>query len=179
MNLPSILENKALEYATDKHKSQKRKDGSQYIEHPKRVAEIVKKYKSSSKIDELVKAAFLHDTIEDTDTTEEDLEKLFGGLVASLVRELTSDKEKAKEVGKTSYLSDKMKNMSSWGLVIKLSDRLDNVSGLKTVKSKKFVEKYKKETSDILNNLEKERKILSRTHKKLIKEIRNKLEELD
>ncbi len=133
--------------------------------------------KSTRHTNAFIKAALLHDTIEDTDTTEEDLKKMFGGLVASLVIELTSDKEKAKEVGKGEYLSGKMINMTGWALTIKLADRLDNVSDLESAKPK-FVERYKKETAFILDKLEHSRK-LSFTQKRIAREIRKKLKEIE
>jgi (p)ppGpp synthase/HD superfamily hydrolase len=167
---------KAFFYAKNAHKGQSRSDKSPYIKHPARVAAIVKKYKTSKSIDDILSAAYLHDTIEDTKTTERDLKDLFGGLVSSLVKELTSNKEDIEKVGKTQYLLDKMSNMSSWALVIKLADRLDNVSDLRTAKSEAWRNKYKKETIDILNQLEKRRE-LSSTHKKIIDEIRKKIEE--
>jgi len=176
MKLKQLLESKeADDYASKKHKDQKRRSGEPYINHPKRVAQLVKQYKSSNQINNLIKAALLHDTLEDTDTTPEDLKKLFGGLVASLVKELTSDKIKAKE-DKTSYLTNKMVNMSSWALVIKLADRLDNVQDITTA-PKPWALKYKQQTITILNSLVKNR-TLSNTQKNLIKAIRNKLEEL-
>jgi len=165
-------------YASQKHKGQTRSDGLPYITHPMQVANNIIKYKSSHNIDALVKAALLHDTIEDTDTTHKDLEKLFGGLVASLVKELTSDKDKIKKIGKTEYLTKKMVQMSSYALVIKLADRLDNVSDIKTAKTPEWRRKYKLETETILKRLESERE-LSNTHKKIIKAIREKLSEID
>lgn len=180
MKLKSIIEQmekQAKEYATQKHSKQKRKFSKEpYVEHPKRVAELIRTYKSSKNKDELISAALLHDTIEDTDTTEEDLKKLFGGLVASLVKELSSDDEGIKKLGKTEYLTDKMLKMSSWALTIKLADRLENVSDLKDT-SDKFRDKYTKETKKILQRLEKERE-LSNTQKKLVSIIKQKLNEL-
>ena len=165
----------AARYAASAHAGQKRSSGHAYISHPVRVANIVKKYKDSKKLDDLLSAAFLHDTIEDTDTDEEKLRKMFGKLVASIVKELTSDKKEIEKVGKTNYLSNKMANMSSWALVIKLADRLDNVSDLETAKSDAWRKKYKRETEDVLDHLEKNRE-LSGTHKRLISDIRGKLE---
>lgn len=165
----------AARYAASAHAGQKRSSGHAYISHPVRVANIVKKYKNSKKLDDLLSAAFLHDTIEDTDTNEEKLRKMFGELVASIVKELTSDKKEIEKVGKTNYLSNKMANMSSWALVIKLADRLDNVSDLETAKSDAWRKKYKRETEDILDHLEKNRE-LSGTHRRLISAIRGKLE---
>lgn len=169
---------KAFFYAKSAHKGQTRSDKSPYIRHPARVAAIVKKYKTSKSIDALLSAAYLHDTIEDTETTEKDIKELFGGLVSSLVKELTSDKDAIDKVGKTQYLIDKMSNMSSWGLVIKLADRLDNVSDIRTAKSATWRNKYKNETINILNQLEQNRE-LTNTHKKIIEEIRKKISELE
>jgi guanosine-3',5'-bis(diphosphate) 3'-pyrophosphohydrolase len=168
----------ALKYATQAHSGQTRSDKSPYITHPVRVAKNIEQYKKSHNLDALISAAYLHDTIEDTDTTFEDLEKMFGGLVASLVKELTSDKEKIKEMGKTEYLIHKMKGMTSWALAIKLADRLDNVSDLKTAKNPAWRHKYRKETEEILNRIERER-VLTGSHKNIITMIRKKLSELD
>lgn len=166
-------------FATVAHQGQTRKfAGEPYVEHPKRVAKIVKKFKGNShKLDALTKAALLHDTIEDTDTTEEDLKRLYGGLVASLVKELSSDTKEIKNAGKASYLSSKLSGMSSWGLVIKLADRLDNVSDLFQA-GKTFRDKYTRETKIILKNLKQNRK-LTATQMKLISAIEDKLKEAE
>lgn len=84
---------KALRYAAKAHSGQKRRSGAPYIQHPIEVARFVKQFKSSNNLDALIQAAYLHDTVEDTDTTHEDLVKQFGGLVADMVKQLTSDKE--------------------------------------------------------------------------------------
>lgn len=176
-NILEAMEKQAKEYATQKHSKQKRKfSGEPYVEHPKRVAELIRKYKSSKNKDELISAALLHDTIEDTDTTEEDLKKLFGGLITSLVKELSSEKEQIEKIGKDDYLSGKMLDMSSWALTIKLADRLDNVSDLLD-SNEKFRDRYSKETKSILQKLEKGR-TLSDTQKKLVTAIKEKLAEL-
>ena len=168
----------ALQYATQAHAGQTRSGGDPYIGHPVRVAQIVQQYKQSHNIDALIAAAYLHDTIEDTDTTHEALHDLFGGLVASLVLELTSDLEEIKRVGKKEYLAKKMAHdMSSYGLVIKLADRLDNVKDIATAKSPAWRARYRDETEHIMDYLEKNR-VLSDTHKKLIELIRHKLAEI-
>lgn len=176
----SLRENsaKALEYAVKAHKGQFRSDGSEYVKHPERVAEFVKKFKKSHNMDALISAAYLHDTIEDTNTTHEDLEKMFGGLIASMVKELTSDKDEIAKVGKDEYLAKKMAKMSSWSLVIKLADRLDNVQDIATAKTPEWRRKYKAETEMILSRLEKDRE-LSNAHKKIIRAIRDKLDEVE
>lgn len=172
-DLPQVLN-----FATQAHQGQTRSGGEPYIGHPVRVANTVEKLKKSKNLDALIAAAYLHDTIEDTNTTHEDLEKLFGGLVASLVKELTSDKEQIDKVGKTEYLSKKMAHdMSSYALVIKLADRLDNVKDIATAKSPAWRAKYRTETMRILDYIEQNR-TLSGTHKKLIGLIREKLKEI-
>jgi (p)ppGpp synthase/HD superfamily hydrolase len=103
---------------------------------------------------------------------------LFGGLVASLVQELTSDLEKIKQVGKQEYLAKKMAHeMSSWGLLIKLADRLDNVQDIATAKSPAWRARYKAETEHIMDYIEKNR-VLTGTHQKLVGLIREKLREI-
>jgi len=167
----------ALHFATTAHSGQTRSGGDPYITHPVSVADSVKKYKRSQKLDALIQAALLHDTIEDTNTTYEDLETLFGGLVASLVKELTSDSEQIQKMGKANYLAHKMANMSSYALVIKLADRLDNIKDIATAKTPAWREKYKNETLHILDHIERNRK-LSKTHRVFIDLIRKKLSEL-
>ncbi|MCK4997367.1 HD domain-containing protein [Candidatus Pacearchaeota archaeon] len=170
---------RAKEFAIKKHKGQTRKDGSPYVNHPIRVADIVSKFKKSHKIDDLVAAAYLHDTLEETDTGVYELSENFGYLVALLVVELTTDKFSCSKVGKTAYLAHKLSSenaLGNWALVIKLADRLDNVSDLITMDIK-FAKKYKKETEEILKVVEEKRE-LTEVHKKLIKVIREKLEEV-
>ena len=79
-----ILE--ALDFATAAHKGQKRKSGDPYISHPVAVTEIVIEWGLD---EESVIAALLHDTIEDTNVTVEDIEHKFGTPVAELVQGLT------------------------------------------------------------------------------------------
>lgn len=170
---------KALKFAKEKHEGQFRADKkTPYITHPMRVAKILKKFKKSHRIDELVAAALLHDTLEDTETGINELRENFGETVALLVIELTNNPLEIQKLGKTKYFCKKLSSsdeISSWALAIKLADRLDNISDLKNLpKSKKWVKAYKKQTEDILVYLEKNR-ILTNTHKKLIAEIRKKL----
>lgn len=168
----------ALQFATKAHAGQTRSGGEPYITHPMRVADSIKQYKKSHNLDALINAALLHDTLEDTDTTHEALQDLFGGLTASLVKELTSDPEQIKKMGKANYLAHKMAAMSSYALVIKLADRLDNVRDIATAKTPEWRAKYKKETEQILNYIEKTR-ALSKTHRIFIDLIRNKLSEIN
>ena len=160
----------AKSFATIKHSSQTRRGGAPYISHPNAVADGVAKFKGSSKnIEKIKNAAYLHDTLEDTDTTYEELLQQFGKVTADMVAELTSDKEEIKKVGKTAYLQQKMARMSSYALVVKLVDRLHNLSDLKQ-SDPKWAIKYSLQTQEILNYLIKKRD-LTQTHKTIIWEI--------
>lgn len=142
--------NKAFTFAKDKHFGQKRKGGLPYITHPEAVAKIVSSYLSNENV---IAACYLHDCLEDTDTTYEEIEKEFGKVVANLVLELTSDESKIKEIGdKGKYLSDKMNKMSDSALIIKLADRLHNISDFENA-NPSWIDKYKKQTEYIIKNL--------------------------
>jgi (p)ppGpp synthase/HD superfamily hydrolase len=99
-----------------------------YIIHPIIVSYILAQYKQSKNIEELICASLLHDTLEDTDTTFIEIAENFSPLVASLVLELTSDDKLVKEMGKLNYFKIKWLGYSNYGLIIKLADRLSNIS---------------------------------------------------
>ena len=80
------LINQAIAYAREKHKEQKRKDGSPYIIHPLAVAEIVAEMGLDT---DAVLSALLHDCIEDTDASHDDIARLFGTTVAEIVEGVT------------------------------------------------------------------------------------------
>lgn len=170
---------KAKTIATKAHQNQYRKSGEPYIIHPEEVAKIIHKVKSSKEIAALIAAAYLHDTVEDTNITLDDIKEQFGDLIMSLVNEVTSNKEKLKLSGKEEYLIDKVLNISSWALVIKLADRLHNMKDFKKIMKsndknrKNWVIKYAKQTKNIIEELEWYRK-LSFTQKILIKKIKKK-----
>ncbi len=168
----NISENlkKAIDFAVKMHEGQTRLNGEPYIKHPLHVVQNVLKYKKSKNIEVLLMSACLHDTIEDTETTYYDIVQNFGPQVASLVLELTTDEDMKNALGKQQYLSIKMKNMSSWALVIKLCDRLDNVNDLVNCEDEKFKNKYINETIEIIDYLLKNAK-LSNTHIAIIEQI--------
>ena len=166
------IEKRALEYAMIKHKGIYRKGTTHepYINHPLRVAELIKKYKGDSKgIEYLTSAAYLHDVLEDTNTTFEELVDKFGIQVAELVKEVTSIKEMKNAMGKRKYLAVKLKNMSNWALTLKLCDRLDNISDLETT-NEKFRLKYIDETRYIIFYLMNNRE-LTETQKNIVADI--------
>ena len=164
------ISKKALEFAKTKHQGQKRKDGSPYINHPMKVANFVDYYfYDDIRLDELKAIAYLHDTLEDTNTTYEELVSNFGFFISSTVKELTNDDNKKKALTKKVYLSYKMCNMSDYALSIKLIDRLSNVEDLKNVDIN-FRIKYTKETIYILKYLLNNKELLH-VQKEIIDEI--------
>lgn len=146
----------ALKYAYEKHFGQVRKDGTPYINHPVRVANFVQNFIFDYDIydnkEDVIIAALLHDTLEDTIATYDELLTLFGKRVALLVKELTNDDVLKKELGKEYYLMVKVVSMSDVALFIKLCDRLDNVIDLVN-SDYSFQLKYIKETINIINYL--------------------------
>jgi guanosine-3',5'-bis(diphosphate) 3'-pyrophosphohydrolase len=130
------LSEKARDFARAAHTNQYRRDsGEPYVVHCERVADSVAKnydmYKESGgdrSLDVLVSAALLHDTLEDTPTTALDIDREFGGDVAEMVVELTSDASEIARVGKTAYLSRKIEMLSLGALFVKLHDRIDNLA---------------------------------------------------
>lgn len=169
----------AFKFMKTKHGIQERKTGGYYFEHPRRVASLVLKFKDSYRIEDLLIIALLHDVLEDTTATYEQVENLFGTMIADTVLELTSDKSKtASAQSKREYLADKMIHMSSYALVIKLCDRLDNISDLNKT-SDEFKKKYVDETKYILNEIDKNRSVITTTHHRLIHEINETLKKLE
>lgn len=140
----------ALKFAQKKHMGQSRKfDETPYIDHPIGVVKILKEYTSD---EDIICAAYLHDTVEDTNTTLEEIKSIFHQNIASLVEELTSNREYEKKMGKPQYLTQKINAMSEKAKLIKLSDRLHNVSDIES-NPIQFGKRYAEETAFILNNL--------------------------
>lgn len=175
-------EKQAWEFAKQAHKGQVRKFiGKPYFDaHVQKVNGIVKQYTSD---EDLLIAALLHDVIEDCyedkDVGYHEIKNIFGERVANLVRELTSlDEELDYDYSgnKTDYLIDKMINMTDDALIIKFADRLQNISDAFTA-SEKFRNKYFKETSEIIHELESHRKF-NRIQNLLVNEIKSKLDNI-
>lgn len=167
---------RAIIYATEKHKGVTRKgDGTPYIIHPIRVMMTLFGIKGNSvNIYLLAVAAILHDVVEDCGVTIQEIAELFGYDVAAIVEQLTSDSDKIEAMGKTEYLTQKLLKISSYALVIKLIDRLDNIKDMKTM-PETFSSRQIKSTMVILNALEMGRK-LTGTHKTLISMIREEMD---
>jgi (p)ppGpp synthase/HD superfamily hydrolase len=167
---------KAKKLSERAHKNQIRKfDGSPYIVHPKSVVKIVINNKKSKNIKELISAAYLHDVIEDSGISFNFLLKEFGYMVASIILEVTNDKPLVKKYGKKHYMSNKVLTLTNYGLVIKLSDRLDNVSDL-YLADIDFKDRYVDETKFVIQVLEDFRD-LTGTQIKLVKQIKDKIDD--
>ena len=120
----------ALAFAAAKHRDQRRKDveASPYINHPIALANLLV---NVGKVDDPVTlcAAILHDTIEDTNTTEAELSAEFGDEICKVVLEVTDDKSlpskarKAAQVAHAPHVSERAK-------LVKLADKISNLTDL-------------------------------------------------
>ena len=148
----------AYKFAKHKHRGQYRDDGSPYIIHPVRVAELTRENKPSTNAKILYISALLHDTLEDTYTSYKEICNRFDSQVASLVMELSTAKEVPHTLkgGKAEYLSKKMENMTNYALFIKLCDRLDNLRDVAHTNEEK-VNRLVRETKTILEYLQQHR----------------------
>ena len=144
------LVDKAVEYANAKHQYQKRKDGSPYIIHPLAVAEVVAEMGLDM---DAILGALLHDCIEDTDASHEDIEKLFGTTVAELVEGVT----KLTRANFSSTEQAQMENLRKMFMamskdirvvLIKIADRLHNMRTMQYQSPAKQIVKCR-ETMDI------------------------------
>ena len=149
-NADMALIQRAVEYAENKHKDQQRKDGSPYIIHPLAVAEIV--VEMGLDIDAVL-GALLHDCIEDTDASHEEIEKLFGTSVAELVEgvtKLTRANFSSTEQAQMENLRKMFMAMSKdiRVMLIKIADRLHNMRTMQYQTPAKQVSKCR-ETMDI------------------------------
>ena len=120
----------AAHFAAIKHSSQRRKnkDASPYINHP---IEVARHLSAVGEVDdeEILIAALLHDTIEDTQTTREEIATAFGEPVARLVVECTDDKRLPKAERKRLQV-EKAPKKSDGAKVIKIADKTCNLRSL-------------------------------------------------
>ena len=118
---------KAVDFAALKHRRQRRKDAeaSPYINHPLSLARVLKLEAGVDDIDVLV-AAILHDTVEDTQTTVEELAREFGAQVAGIVAEVTDDKALPKPEKKRLQVEN-APHLSPGARLVKLADKICNL----------------------------------------------------
>jgi len=126
--IPALME--ATMFAADKHRGQKRKDaqGTPYINHPIIVVNLMAGVGGITDI-EALQAGMLHDTVEDTDTSPEEIETRFGYAVRSLVMEVTDDKSLEKQERKRIQI-EKAPRLSPRAKVIKLADKTANLTDI-------------------------------------------------
>jgi guanosine-3',5'-bis(diphosphate) 3'-pyrophosphohydrolase len=118
---------KALAFAAHKHRDQRRKDAdaSPYINHPIALADALVNEGGVTDF-EVLCAALLHDTVEDTDTTHEELVDAFGSRIARIVAEVTDDKHLPKAERKRLQIEHAPK-ISHEAKLVKLADKLVNL----------------------------------------------------
>ena len=161
---------RAYGFAEQAHKGQVRKfSGLPYFSHPKGVSRLIVERCVD---DYMVSASLLHDVLEDTKVTEEELREQFSTEVCSLVVELTSDSDLQRRQGKQNYLAIKMLSMSNKALTIKLADRLHNVLYLQGDEvSVDFIKKYYHETVFIIMAIKDKRRDLTSVQEGLLDDI--------
>jgi guanosine-3',5'-bis(diphosphate) 3'-pyrophosphohydrolase len=121
---------RAVAFSAARHRNQRRKgaEAFPYINHPVEVAEMLASVGGVTDLDTLI-AAILHDTIEDTETSREEIEAIFGQRVRAIVEEVTDDKRlpqilrKKLQVQHAPGLSDPAK-------LIKIADKMSNIQEL-------------------------------------------------
>ena len=150
-NLDENLLNQAYVFTVKKHGDQKRASGDPYFSHPVEVAGIL----TELKLDEpTIVTGLLHDTLEDTDATYEELQRLFGEEVAQLVDgvtklsklELTADQNKQAENFRKLLVATASDIRV---LIVKLADRLHNMRTLHYIQDPKRKQRIAQETLEI------------------------------
>jgi guanosine-3',5'-bis(diphosphate) 3'-pyrophosphohydrolase len=124
----AVLE--ALEFAAARHRDQRRKgaDASPYVNHLIRVTRLLADA-GGGEDGVLLCAAALHDTIEDTDTTAEELERRFGVEIRTVVEEVTDDKRMPKAARKRHQI-ERAPHLSRRARQLKIADKISNVEDI-------------------------------------------------
>src|SRR5271165_1506834 len=123
--LPFLM--RALAFAAEKHRNQRRKDkdASPYINHPIALADVLANEGGVEDV-EVLAAAILHDTIEDTETTEDELRREFGDAIADTVLAVTDDKTLEKAERKRLQI-EHAAALTPAAKLVKLADKICNV----------------------------------------------------
>ena len=161
---------KAYMLAFEKHFGVKRKSGEDYIIHPLNVAYILTEIYADAKT---IQAALLHDVVEDTDVTIEEIEEMFGSEVALLVNGVTKINRLNFQGDNEAMIANHRKILVGLTedvrvIIIKLADRLHNMRTIWALPEKKQKQKAK-ETLDILTPI---------AHRLGIGSIKSELEDL-
>ena len=157
---------RAMDFVRDAHAGQIRDEGTPYIEHIEGVLKILKD-EFHVRADTALSVAALHDVIEDTSVTYEDLKNAFGPVIADAVLTLTKkDGQDTK-----AYLDNISNSDISWLMIIKLADRLHNLRTIKRTgnpekimrkcqETKEYYMSYAKAYPDIERKLMNELRVL-------------------
>ena len=171
---------KAARFAAHKHRNQRRKDEERtpYINHPISVAKIISEI-GNVEDPEVLAAALLHDTLEDTKTTPEELIDNFGERVCNLVQEVSDDKTLPKLERKQRQI-DHAKEISEGAALIKLGDKISNVTDITNTPptdwdSNRRLE-YFEWAEKVINNCPKVNEKLETYFKNIIQKGREKLQ---
>jgi guanosine-3',5'-bis(diphosphate) 3'-pyrophosphohydrolase len=118
---------KAMAFAADKHRNQRRKDAdaSPYINHPIALADVLAN-EAGIEDERVLVAALLHDTIEDTEATEQELVRNFGQEIADIVLEVTDDKTLPKAERKRLQI-EHAPTLSRRAKLVKVADKVSNL----------------------------------------------------
>jgi guanosine-3',5'-bis(diphosphate) 3'-pyrophosphohydrolase len=118
----------AANFAATKHRDQRRKDreASPYINHPLALAFVLTNEVGGIADEDVIAAAILHDTIEDTDTSTTEISDLFGLSVLRIVLEVTDDKSLPKATRKQLQI-DHASRLSREAKLVKLADKICNL----------------------------------------------------
>ncbi|KAG3262544.1 guanosine-3',5'-bis(diphosphate) 3'-pyrophosphohydrolase MESH1 isoform X1 [Ictidomys tridecemlineatus] len=164
----------AADFAARKHKQQRRKDpeGTPYINHPIGVARILTHEAGITDI-VVLQAALLHDTVEDTDTTLDEVEMHFGAQVRRLVEEVTDDKTLPKLERKRQQV-EQAPHSSPGAKLVKLADKLYNLRDLNRCTpegwSEHRVQEYFEWAAQVVKGLQGTNQQLEEALKQLFKE---------
>ena len=139
---------RAAAFAAEKHRDQRRKDAAAtpYINHPLALAELLGEGAGVTD-PEILAAALLHDTVEDTQTTLDELSETFGNRIAAIVAEVTDDKSLEKQVRKKMQIVRAASSSSSAKLV-KLADKICNLRDIVSMPPKDWSTKRRQEYFD-------------------------------
>ena len=138
---------RAAAFAAEKHRNQRRKDeeASPYINHPITLAHILVRVGIEDPV--VLASALLHDTIEDTNTTLDELEIVFGYEIANIVAECTDDERQSKLERKQAQI-DHAARLSYKAKLVKLADKIANVSDINGAPPAGWSLERKREYSD-------------------------------
>ena len=139
-------------FAMCAHRNQPRKfEDAPYMVHPIRVARIVHEYTDDANI---IAAAMMHDVLEDTDVTAEEMRKVFGDVITDLVLEVTdvSRPGDGKRAARKEKDKEHLARSSAGGATIKLADIIDNAIGI-AAHDKGFAPVYLREVEALLQVL--------------------------